>query len=195
MMSDSQLPSNVHLLKPRTTSLSDRLDRFLEQHALAPDEAPVRRDPTRPRAPGVNAIRCASCEQMEYLTRDYCRCGHYLRGQLEDEFLAWQDHVFKAHEQSTEEYSAKVARLRLINLICIPLFVLPAWRLIMTEAPMTFSLLLFPMSALAVMGLVAYVEQRLKRPVVRTANTLLKLGFESYLRERDYWLLTVGKDA
>ena len=116
-MSDGQLPSNVLVLKPRTMSLSDRLDQFLEQHALAPDEAPIRCDPTRPKAPGINAIRCASCRQMEYLSRDYCRCGHYLRGQLEDEFLTWVDQVAEDHDQLAESVEIKLRKLRYLNLL------------------------------------------------------------------------------
>ena len=124
-MSDSQLPSNVHLLRPRTTSLSDRLDRFLEQHALAPDETPIRRDPTRPKAPGINAVRCAACEQMEYLSRDYCRCGHYLRGQLEDEFLAWERQITEEHERLAESVELQLKKVRYQYLISLPFVVVP----------------------------------------------------------------------
>lgn len=124
-MSESQLPSNVHVLKSRTLPLSDRLDRFLEQHAFAPDETPIRRDPTRPKAPGVNAIRCASCAQMEYLTRDYCRCGHFLRGQLEDEFLAWENQVAEDHDRLAETVEIKLRKLRYFNLLGLPFVIVP----------------------------------------------------------------------
>lgn len=183
-MSDGQLPSNVHVLKPRTMSLSDRLDRFLEQHALAPDEAPIRRDPTRPRAPGVNAIRCASCEQMEYLTRDYCRCGHYLRGQLEDEFIAWEGEIAEQHQCLAETVMTKVKKLRYLNLLGLPFVVLPLLFLTFFSEGLSLTPIVWMAFGVAGMGVCAALEQRLQNPVEASQRFLDTYTLETFLEQR-----------
>lgn len=183
-MSKDQLPSNVHVLKPRRMSLADRLDRFLEHHALAPDETPIRRDPTRPKGPGVNAIRCASCGQMEYLTRDYCRCGHYLRGQLEDEFLAWEGEIAEGHQCLAETVAHKVKKLRYLSLLGLPFVVLP----LLFLAFFSENLSLTPMGWIAVgitvMGVCAGLEQRLQNPVQASQHFLDTYTLETFLELR-----------
>ena len=183
-MSDSQLPSNVHVLKPRTMSLSDRLDRFLEQHALAPDEAPIRRDPTRPRAPGVNAIRCASCGQMEYLTRDYCRCGHYLRGQLEDEFLVWVDQVAEDHDRLAETAEIKLRKLRYFSLLGLPLVIVPLLFLTFFSEGFSLTPMVWMAVGIAVMGVCSGLEQRLQKPVEASQRFLSTYTLETFLEQR-----------
>ncbi|AUQ51671.1 hypothetical protein PhaeoP83_03444 [Phaeobacter inhibens] len=183
-MSEGQLPSNVHMLKPRTMSLSDRLDQFLEEHALAPSEIPVRRDPTRPKAPGINAIRCASCGQMEYLSRDHCRCGHYLRGQLEDEFLAWEGQIVELHERLTETVQLKLRKLRYFNLIGLPFVVLPLLFLTFFSEGLSLTPMVWVAVGIAVMGICARVEQRLREPVEASQRFLDSYTLETYLAER-----------
>lgn len=183
-MSEDQLPSNVHVLKPRRMPLSDRLDRFLEQHALAPDETPIRRDPTRPKAPGVNAIRCASCGQMEYLTRDYCRCGHHLRGQLEDEFLAWEDQVAEDHDRLTETVEIKLRKLRYLNLLGLPLVIVPLLFLTFFSEGLSLTPMVWMSVGIAVMGVCAGLEQRLQKPVEASQRFLSTYTLETFLEQR-----------
>lgn len=183
-MSEDQLPSNVHVLKPRRMSLSDRLDRFLEQHALAPDKTPIRRDPTRPKAPGINAIKCASCEQMEYLSRDHCRCGHYLRGQLEDEFLAWEGQIAEVHERLVETVHLKLRKLRYLNLISLPFVVLPLLFLTFFSDDISLAPMVWVAVGIAVMGVSARMEQRLQEPVEASQRYLDTYTLETYLTER-----------
>lgn len=165
-------------------SLSDRLDRFLEQHALAPDETPIRRDPTRPKAPGVNAIRCASCRQMEYLTRDHCRCGHYLRGQLEDEFLAWEIQVAEDHERNAETVALKVRKLRYLNLLGLPFVVLPLLFLAFFSEGFSITPMVWMAVGAAVMGVCAGLEQRLQKPVQANQRFLDTYTLETFLEQR-----------
>lgn len=183
-MSDGRLPSNVHVLKPRTMSLSDRLDRFLEQHALAPDETPIRHDPTRPKAPGVNAIRCAFCGQMEYLTRDYCRCGHYLRGQLEDEFLAWVDQVVEDHDRLAETAEIKLRKLRYFNLLGLPLVIVPLLFLTFFSEGFSLTPMVWMAVGIAVMGVCTGLEQRLQKPVEASQRFLSTYTLETFLEQR-----------
>lgn len=183
-MSESQLPSNVHVLKPRTMSLSDRLDRFLERHALAPSETPIRRDPTRPKAPGINAIRCAACEQAEYLTRDHCRCGHYLRGQLEDEFLAWEGQIAEEHERLAETVELKLRKLRYLNLLGLPFIVLPLLFLTFDSEGLSLTPMVWMAVGVAVMGVCAALEQRLQKPVEASQRFLDTYTLETFLEQR-----------
>lgn len=183
-MSEGQLPSNVHLLKPRTMLISDRLDSFLEEHALAPDEAPIRRDPTRPKAPGVNAIRCASCGQMEYLTRDHCRCGHYLRGQLEDEFLAWEGEIAKEYLCLAETVALRVRKLRYLNLLGLPFVVLPLLFLTFFSEGLSLAPMVWIALGIAVMGVCAALEQHLQNPVEASQRFLDTYTLETFLEQR-----------
>ena len=184
MMPEGQLPSNVHVLKPRSMSILDRLDRFLEEHALAPDETPIRRDPTRPKAPGINAIRCASCGQMEYLTRDYCRCGHYLRGQLEDEFLAWEDEIGEQHRCLAETVALRVRKLRYLNLLGLPFVVLPLLFLTFFSEGLSLAPMTWIAVGIGVMGVCAGLEQRLQKPVEASQRFLDTYTVETFLEQR-----------
>jgi len=172
-MSKGQSTSNVHVLKPRTTSVLDRLDRFLEENALAPSEKPIRRDPTRPKAPGINAIRCASCGQAEYLTRDYCRCGHYLRGQLEDEFLAWEDCLKRASEDIAETTEQKLKALRLTSLVSMPFIVAPLLYFVFSGSEFTIYAIASITIGLMILGVMAITEVHICKPL-RASNALLE---------------------
>jgi len=183
-MSNGQLPSNVHVLKPRTLSLSDRLDRFLEQHALAPDEAPIRRDPTRPKAPGINAIKCASCGQMEYLSRDYCRCGHYLRGQLEDEFLLWQRELSNEHTQLTRFVDKRLKRLRYLFILSAPFLTLPMLYVAISSSGLSLPLFISLLFGILLAGIAARLESCIVRSVEASKRNLNSSTFDDFLLYR-----------
>ncbi|WP_425090760.1 hypothetical protein [Tropicimonas sp. S265A] len=183
-MSEKQLPSNVHVLKPRMMSLADRLDRFLERHALTPSETPIRRDPTRPKAPGINAIRCAACEQAEYLTRDHCRCGHYLRGQLEDEFLAREGEIAVEHQRLAETVALRVKKLRYLNLLGLPFVVIPLLFLTFFSEGLSLTPLVWMAVGIAVMGVCAGLEQRLQKPLQASQQFLDTYTLETFLEQR-----------
>lgn len=183
-MAKSSFPSNVHVLKPRAMSLSDRLDAFLEKHALTPNDTPVRCDPTRPKARGINAISCASCGQAEYLTRDYCRCGHYLRGQLEDEFLAWEVRIAEEHEQLAETISPKLRRLRYLNLLSTPFMVLPLIYLAFVPQGLSLFPMVWMAVGVAIMGACALAEQHLQKPIEASQCFLDTYTFETFLEQR-----------
>ncbi|MFP7675442.1 hypothetical protein ACG74X_18995 [Marivita sp. S0852] len=184
MMSNDRLPSNVHVLKPRKMSLSDRLDLFLDRHALTPEDAPVRRDPTRPKTPGINAIECSSCGQAEYLTREHCRCGHYLRGQLEDEFLAWVRQLTEEHERLAENVGLKVSKLRYLYLIGLPFVAVPMLFLAFISEGLSLMPMVWMALGIAVMGVCAGMEQRLQKTVEASQRFLIALSLETFLEQR-----------
>lgn len=192
-MSEGQLPSNVHVLSPRKMSLSDRLDRFLERHALAPNETPIRRDPTRPNAPGINAITCASCGQAEYLTRDYCRCGHYLRGQLEDEFLAWEVQISEDHERLKEALNKRLKRLRYLYGVSLPFLIAPLAHLAFFSESLSFIPMVSMAVGFAIMGACALAEQNLRKPVEASLRFQSHYDFETFLEFRFLHLMRVNQ--
>lgn len=183
-MSEGQLPSNVHVLKPRTMSISDRLDRFLEEYALAPSETPIRRDPTRPKAPGINAMRCASCGQVEYISRDHCRCGHYLRGQLEDEFLAWESQIAEDHVQLVEAVAPRIKRLRHLNALSLPFLVTPLFQLAFSSGGLSVIPMIWMAFGVAIMGTCTLLEQYLQKPIQASQLFLNSCTVETFLEER-----------
>lgn len=191
-MSKGQLPSNVHLLKPRTMSLSDRLDQFLEKNALAPDEALIRCDPTRPKAPGINAIRCACCGQMEYLTRGYCRCGHYLLGQLEDEFLEWKDGLKRASEDIAETTEQRLRAVRLMSLVSMPFIVSPLLYFVFNGSEIS----IYSISSIAIgvmiLGVMAIIEAHICKPL-RASNALLESCTWQHFLEFRSWHQSISK--
>ena len=183
-MAEGSFPSNVHVLKPRVMSLSDRLDAFLDKHALTPNETLIRCDPTRPKAFGINAITCASCGQAEYLTRDYCRCGHYLRGQLEDEFLAWESRIAEEHQQLAETIAHRLRRLRYLNLLSMPFMVLPLIYLAFVSKGLSLSPMVWMAVGVAIMGACALAEQHLQKPIEASRCFLNTYIFETFLEQR-----------
>lgn len=184
MMSDGRLPSNVHVLKPRAMSLSDRLDRFLEEHALAPNEKPIRRDPTRPKAPGINAIRCSACGQTEYLTREYCRCGHYLAGQIEDEYLAWVLSLAETHERLAEEAEQRMKPVRWAASISFPFLLWPPLQLLLFGEDMPFTTWLWIVPGLVILGLLAVAEKFISAERDASALVVQTASFEGFMNER-----------
>jgi hypothetical protein len=176
MRYDDRLPSNVHVLRPRKLGLVDRLDRFLEEHALHPKDMPVRCDPTRPKQLSFNALTCAACGQAEYLTREYCRCGHYLRGQLEDEFFEWSARV-----QTDHDYLAKTTAKKLRPLRYIFLSSLAFWSEGFTIQPFFWM-----MVGLALAGTVALMEMFLQKPLEASFRFLSTYTFETYIEQRPF---------
>lgn len=183
-MNERSLPSNVHPLRPRTKSLSDRLDEFLEKHALAPTETPFRCDPTRPKSSGINAILCASCGRAEYLTRDYCRCGHYIRGQLEDEFLSWMDGLEVGHNNLVEVAMRKAERVRLLFPLSLPFIVWPLLSMAYGgSAPNFFQFFSFTIG-FSLIAIAAIIEAIILRPVHESMRAASQATFQTFMEER-----------
>lgn len=192
MRYNDHLPSNVHVLRPCKLALADRLDQFLKKHALTADEAAARSDPTRPKTPGINAMICASCGQAEYIARDYCRCGHYLRGQLEDEFLAWEEQIQADHAQLADVTAEKLKPLRFIFLASSPIIAVPMLYLAFWAEGISVHPILWMMAGIALLGAAAVIERVLQRPVETSMQFLDTYTFESFVEDRFFRLKVQG---
>ncbi len=183
-MSEGSLPSNVHVLKPRTRSLSDRLDEFLQKHALSPNEPQVRCDPTRPNATSINGIRCVSCGKAEYISREYCRCGHYLNGQLEDEYLSWLHSKETAVEKLTLETEKTNKQARWLFCLAISLLLVPLVAIAFFPSGNSLLGLSSFLVALLVAGTACAVENTTKKKIRRSNVELLNSDMTEYLLVR-----------
>ena len=184
-------PAEVHVLKPRKVSVSRRVDDFLEREGLVPtDEAqsaaeePSRQSEVRPNAANINAICCAACGQIEYLSREYCRCGHFLRGQLEDEYLAWERDLHTNDAALTETFERKMKPLRRLYLAAIPFLLVPVLQFLLWPDSLDVSSMAWFAPAVVLAGAAAALEAILGRPRASSASTLASYTFETFLEDR-----------
>lgn len=184
-------PAEVHVLKPRKVSVSHRVDDFLEREGLIPTdelqseaEEPSRQRAVRPNAKNMNAICCAACGQIEYLSRDYCRCGHFLHGQLEDEYLAWEHDLHATHAALAEGIERKLRPLRFVYLMAIPFMLVPPMQLIFWPYSTGVISIIWFAPAVVIPGIGALVEAILKRPLKSSASIIGSYAFETFLDDR-----------
>jgi hypothetical protein len=193
MTTDDRFPANVHVLRPRKLKLADRLDQFLEEHALNLDDKPMRCDPTRPKGASVNALTCAACGQPEYLTRDYCRCGHYLRGQLEDEFLAWEGKIHAEHDQLVSATATKMKPLRFIFAVGSPFIVIPMLHFAFWADGLSIFPFFWMLVGFALLGATAVIERLLLKALEPSLQLLNSYTFESFVQDRFFRLKVFGQ--
>lgn len=192
-MSDNtySFPAEVHVLKPRKVSVSRRVDDFLEREGLYPtDEAqsvaeePSRHTKVRPNAANINAICCAACGQIEYLSREYCRCGHFLRGQLEDEYLAWERDLHANDAALAETFERKMKPLRRLYLGAIPFLLVPALQVLFWPDSIGVSSMAWFAPAVVIAGAASALEAILGRPLASSESILESYTFETFLEDR-----------
>lgn len=192
-MSDNNFsfPAEVHVLKPRKVSVSRRVDNFLEREGLVPtDEAqsearePALQSDVRPNAKNINAICCAACGQIEYLSRDFCRCGHFLRGQLEDEYLAWERDLHAKHAALAETFERKMKPLRGLLLVAIPFLPVPVLQFLFWPDSLGVSSMAWFAPAVVIAGAAAVLDAILRRPLTSSASILENYTFETFLEDR-----------
>lgn len=183
-MSDTDFPAGVHVLRPRKVSVSKKLDGFLEKAGLATSNNKKQSDVTRPRPGSMNALTCADCGQIEYLTREYCRCGHYLRGQLEDEYLAWEQEIHALHSDLEEEVELKLKPLRMFYLLAIPFMLVPALNVLLWSNSFALITLLWWLPAVLIAGAGLFAEGHLIRPLKESARFIKSYTFETFIEQR-----------
>lgn len=192
-MSDNtySFPAEVHVLKPRKVSVSRRVDDFLEREGLVPtDEAhseaekPSRQSEVRPNAKNMNAICCAVCGQIEYLSREYCRCGHFLRGQLEDEYLVWERDLHANHAALAETVERKMKPVRRLLLVATPFLPVPVLQLLFWPDSLGVSSMAWFAPAVVIAGAAAALDAILRRPLTSSASILENYTFETFLEDR-----------
>lgn len=184
-MLDDEFPEEVRRLKPRKVRLSRDVERLL---GSAPFDQ--KRDmhheglALRPDAENLNSIRCAACGQTEYLSRAYCRCGHYLHGQIEDEYLTWVSNLRDIHETIARDAERKLKPLRWLSLVAMPFFLGPiVFALFSTTMPVTAFLWCLP--GLGIVGGVALADQIISRHKAQSAAFLETADFETFLLVRN----------
>jgi len=172
-------------------SVSHRVDDFLEREGLVPtgeaqSEAvePARQSEVRPNAKNMNAICCASCGKIEYLSREYCRCGHFLRGQLEDEYLAWERDLHANHAALAETFERKMKPLRGLLLAALPFLSVPVLQYLFWPASLGVSSMAWFAPAVMIAGAAAVLDAILRRPLTSSASILESCTFETFLEDR-----------
>lgn len=183
-MSDTNFPADLLDQRPRKVSVSRTVDRFLDEHSLKPSHVTALRNDTRPSADNVNSMHCTACGKVEYLSRDYCRCGHYLRGQLEDEYLVWERQIHADYKELSELIEARLKPLRYLILLIIVFMLIPTLQ--MTLWPDSFSLktLIWILPALLIGSIVVLAEKILSRPLLDSAWYVENYTFEFFLDDR-----------
>lgn len=183
-MSDTDFPAGVHVLRPRKVSISKKLDGFLDRAGLETSDNTTAINNTRPSLGNINAMTCVGCSQVEYLTRDYCRCGHYLRGQLEDEYLNWEKVVHDRHMAVSDQVECKLKSLRIFIFISMPFIVLPMLLLALKPVDFALSTFLWMLPGIAIFGAIAFVERGFICQLQASASTVENCSFETFLEQR-----------
>jgi hypothetical protein len=181
---NSDFPANIHVLRPRKVSVSAKLDKFLDEHCLATVDDLPKPKKSRPIAGNINAIDCAECGEVEYLTRDYCRCGHYIRGQLEDEYIEWEQRL---HFENTELSKAIARKMRPLRyLVAVSMLFLIGPLLYLTFWPDSFTLktLFWMIPSLVAGGGAAFIEKRLDQALQKSAYFLNTYTFDAFIEQR-----------
>lgn len=161
-MLDQEFSDDVMKLRPRKLRLGRDIERFLE-NVSGSEEHPGKvcaRQALRPNADSANAIRCAACGQIEYITREHCRCGHYLVGQLEDEYLAYERGLAETHERLSADAERTLRPLRLATLVGLPFMVWPLLHTLFYDATGSLSTWLWTLPGIAIYGLFGLVEAK-----------------------------------
>lgn len=192
-MSDntSSFPAEVHVLKPRKVSVSRGVDDFLKQEGLATacsgaseaGRGAFQRE-VRPDTGNINAICCALCGEVEYLSREYCRCGHYLVGQLQDEYLAYERVLAEAHSRLSAEADRKLRPLRLATLVGLPFVVWPFIHELLYGATGSLAIWLWMLPGIAVYGLLGLIQANVNAKQNASAQALQTATFEQFLIDR-----------
>ncbi len=184
-MLDDEFPEEVRRLKPRKVRFSRDVERFL---GSAPSDQMDDKCPPgpalRPEPGSQNSIRCAACGQTEYLSRAYCRCGHYLHGQLEDEYLAWERELRGMYDIIARDADRKLKPLRWLMLVAMPFVVGPMLYAFFSTTPsLTTSLWWLP--GFAIVGGAALADKFIARHKAESAAVLEHADFETFLQVRN----------
>jgi len=180
MTTNDEAVSNVHFLKPKNPTLSDRLDAFLEENSLKVD----RPSPSRPPTVGVNKIVCASCGRNDYYTRGFCTCGHFLIGQHEDEFVTWSLKAEIREKEVAERLAEKSRKWKALMFpstlfLFVPLLQMFVW-------PEIFGLtsFLWFVPALGTLGIAAIAETVAVRTMSISTGNARAWDHTSFLLDR-----------
>lgn len=184
-MLDEEFPEEVRRLKPRKVHFSRDVERVLG--SVPSGQTGDARNPAqalRPEPGSQNAIRCAACGGSEYISRSYCRCGHYLQGQLEDEFLAWLHGLREENEIFARDAERRIKPFRLLVLLAMPFIVGPLlyvqhWAETPSVAPLVWLL-----PGFAILGLYWLIDTCVFIHKRESDEVLAAADFETFLLQR-----------
>ncbi|MEC8628911.1 MAG: hypothetical protein VXY73_02375 [Pseudomonadota bacterium] len=179
-------PDDVLKLRPRKLRLGRDAERLLNDVCGTDGEQSksAHKSRLRPDADSINAIRCADCGQVEYISRDYCRCGHYLAGQVMDEFLAWERGLVETRDRLVAAVEEKMKPVRWVGASGIPFIVWPLLHSIFSDGSAPLAIWLWLIPGFAIMGLCALVETWITASRDASAHAVEAASFEQFLSER-----------
>jgi len=185
-MLDQEFSDDVMKLRPRKLRLGRDVERLLEGVCGPAEDAGRSRNKQalRPNADSANAIHCAACGQVEYITREYCRCGHYLVGQIEDEYFAYERGLAEAHERLSTEAERKLKPLRLATLAGLPFIVWPFLHAFLHGATGSLTIWLWMLPGIAIYGLFGLIQAKINATRNASAQELQAATFEQFLIDR-----------
>ncbi len=185
-MLEERLPDDVTNLRPRKLRLGRDVERLLE--GLSGKEESLGRASQirnlRPSAERINSIRCVGCRQIEYITRDYCRCGHYFAGQIEDEYLAWERDLVETHERLSAETERKLKPFRVAALAALPLIVWPILSPVLFDEFGSLTTRLWMLPGIAIFGLFGLIQALVTAKRDASTQAPETASFEQFLIER-----------
>lgn len=185
-MLKEEFSDDVLKLRPRKLRLGRKVERLLEDVYGAEENADRagQKSRLRPSADSMNAIRCADCGQVEYISRDYCRCGHYLAGQIMDEYLAWERDLAGTHDLLVAETDEKLKPVRWASVTAMPFFLWLLLLALLGNGQIPLSTWAWILPGLAILGLCALVEKVITRKRDASAYAVETASFEQFLTER-----------
>lgn len=184
-MLDDEFPEEVRRLKPRKVRFSRGVERLLGSAPL--DQKSDMHRPgqaLRPDPENLNSICCAACGQTEYLSRAYCRCGHYLHGQIEDEYLAWERDLRGKHEMIARDADRKLKPLRWLPLVAMPFILGPLLIALFSTTP-SLTTFLWWIPGFAIVGGAALADKFIARHKAESAAFLENADLETFLLARN----------
>ena len=185
-MLEQKFSDDVMKLRPRKLRLGQDIERLLE-NVSGSEEDPGKvcaKQALRPKADSANAIRCGACGQIEYITREHCRCGNYLVGQLEDEYLAYERGLAETHERLSAETERTMRPLRIATLVGLPFMVWPFLHALRYGATGSLSIWLWILPGITVCGLFGWIEAKVNAKRNASALALQTATFEQFLVDR-----------
>tara|TARA_Y100001001_G_C7992845_1_gene303550 strand:+ start:154 stop:735 length:582 start_codon:yes stop_codon:yes gene_type:complete len=183
-MSDTVSAAAVHTLRPRKVSISEQVDHFLEEQGFHQANGTKLVGEKGTNSGNMNRIECRSCGQIEYLSRADCRCGHYLRGQLEDEYLLRADQLNADHQELSALIEVRLKPLRYLSAFGTVLLLVPLLQLTFWSEQFSLEPLVWLVPALLIGGFVSIAEKFLSQPIVASTRHVENYTFEAFLEDR-----------
>ena len=179
-MSNIEFFDRVRQLRTHKVSVTNKNGRFREQERsnLSPTHAD--NDNARHGAGHPNVLRYESSDQIEYLTRKYCRCGHYLRGQLEDGYLAWEEYLRASNEELSAEVGRKQKPVHFAVLLTMLFFVVPMLYIGLWQEGFALSTYVWTLLGFAVLGVMALIDKYLMRPIDHSTWVIDNISFKTF---------------